>query len=179
MNRFELQLVLKEWDKKGRYVFSKHDLAKLFPADSPKTFTEALARHVRNGLIERASRGVYINRAATSFDGYTIERIAIVLRSGYYSYISLESALSEYGVISQIPVDRLTIMTTGRSSICQTTYGTLEFTHTERSVKDVLRHSIKIEGRPLRIATKQSAWRDLKRVGRNTELVNLGEMEDD
>lgn len=33
---------------------------------------------------------------------------------GEYNYISLESALSEYGIISQIPIDRLTIMTTGR-----------------------------------------------------------------
>ncbi len=41
----------------------------------------------------------------------------------------LESALSEYGVISQIPIDRLTIMTTGRKGHYKTPYGTIEFTH--------------------------------------------------
>ncbi len=34
---------------------------------------------------------------------------------GEYNYVSLESMLSEYGLISQIPIDRLTVMTTGRN----------------------------------------------------------------
>ncbi len=46
--------------------------------------------------------------------GNTIEYVAKSLRRGEYNYISLESALSKYGVISQIPIDRLTVMTTGR-----------------------------------------------------------------
>jgi len=46
--------------------------------------------------------------------------------------------LSEYGVISQIPLDRLTVMTTGRKGIYKTIYGTIEFTHTKRSVENIL-----------------------------------------
>ena len=178
MNRLQLQTVLKQWDQQGKYVFSKHELAKLFHEDEPKTLSEALNRHVRVGLLRRACRSVYINTDARSFDSFTIERIAVLLRSGYYNYISLESALSEYGAISQIPLDRLTVMTTGRSGVYQTQYGTLEFTHTKRSVKDILEGSVKIEGGPLRMATQQIAWRDLKRVGRNTHLVDVNEVKD-
>jgi len=178
MNRLELQTVLKQWDQQGKYVFSKHELVKLFPRDGVKTFAEGINRHVRNGLIERACRSVYINARAVSFGRFTIERIATALRSGYYNYISLESALSEYGAISQIPIDRLTVMTTGRSGTYKTRYGTIEFTHTKRSVEDILKGSTKVENRPLRVATKQSAWRDLKRVGRNTNLVDASEVED-
>lgn len=177
MNRLQLQTALKSWEKQGRYVFSKHNLVKLFPESSLKTATEAIHRHVRAGLVERACRGVYVNKEA--LDSFTVERIAAVLRRGHYNYISLESALSEYGAISQIPMDRLTIMTTGRSAVYHTSYGTIEFTHTQRSVEDILANSIKITDRPLRIATKQAAWRDLKRVGRNTSLVNIKEINHD
>ena len=84
--------------------------------------------------------------------------------------------LSEYGVISQIPLDRLTLMTTGRKGIYQTPYGIIEFTHTKRSVSDILKNTKRITGNPLRIALKKTAWRDLKRVGRNLDLVNLAEL---
>lgn len=176
MNRLQLQNLLKYWDKKGKYVFSKHELTKLFAEDKPKTLSEALNRHVKDGLIERACRAVYVNAHANAFDSYTIERIAVVLRAGYYNYISLESALSEYGVISQIPLDRLTLMTTGRSGVYKTQYGLIEFTHTKRSVEEILEGAVKVAGRPLRVATKQTAWRDLKRVGRNTHLVDMNEV---
>jgi len=179
MNRSTLQDQLKAWDKQGRYVFLLHDLKKLFPEDSPKTFKEAMNRHVRDGFIERACRAIYVNGEAVSSDRFTLERIAQALRSGHYNYISLESALSEYGVISQIPVDRLTIMTTGKSGVYQTTYGVIEFTHTKRSVSSVLESTVRVDERPLRLATKQAAWRDLKRVGRNTHLVDLKELEDE
>lgn len=178
MNRLELQAVLKSWDKQGRYIFSRHELRKLFPSEAAKTFSEAINRHVRQGVLERACRGVYVNKEAVSFDAFTIERIARVLRFGFYNYVSLESALSEYGVISQVPVGRLTVMTSGCSGMYQTHYGTIEFTHTKRSVENILENTIKVSDRPLRVATKKSAWRDLKRVGRNTHLVDEREMED-
>jgi hypothetical protein len=81
--------------------------------------------------------------------------------------------LSEYGVISQIPLDRLTVMTTGRGGAHKTLYGTIEFTHTKRSVINMLDHIQTIKDRPLRIATKEIALRDLKRVGRNLHLVEM------
>lgn len=179
MNRLLLQKVLKKWDHQGKYVFSKHELIKLFPDDSPKALSEAIRRHVQDGLLKRACHSVYVNVHAESFDKFTIERIAIILRVGHYNYISLESALSEYGVISQIPIDRLTVMSTGRSGFYRTDYGSIEFTHTKQSIQTILENTLKIEGRPLRMATKQKAWQDLKRVGRNTTLVDLNEVEHD
>lgn len=171
MNRLSAINVLKELDKRGKYVFTKHDLSKFFLEDSPKTFTEGLNRLVKSGILIRAARGVYVNKDAKSFDRYTIERIVIALRRGEYSYTSLESMLSEYGLISQIPIDRLTVVTTGRRGIYKTPFGTVEFTHTKRPVKNIINNTSVIEGRPLRVATKTTALRDLKRVGRNTEMV--------
>ncbi|MEQ7871603.1 hypothetical protein V6R97_13200 [Chromohalobacter salexigens] len=120
-------------------------------------------------MLEAVSRGVYVYKLSRNHD--LLERIAKTMRRGEYSYVSLESALSEYGAISQIPVDRLTVMTTGRKGEYRTPYGTIEFTHTKRSVPQLL-DRMRDVGRPLRLATPQAAWADLKRVGRNTHLVD-------
>lgn len=165
--------VLTEWDEAGRYVFALRDLAKLFPDDSPKSLREAVRRLVRSGLLRRACRGIYVFALARNWDSRTVERIAAALRRGEYSYISLESALSEYGVISQIPMDRLTVMTTGRKGLYHTPWGSIEFTHTKRPIQDIM-ENIRDVGRPLRLAGPMTAWRDLKRVGRNTHLVDQG-----
>lgn len=66
---------------------------------------------------------------------------------------------------------RLTLMTTGRRGEYSTPFGVIEFTHTARSVLDVLDGTLDF-GRPLRIATRRTAYRDLKRVGRNLHLVD-------
>jgi hypothetical protein len=66
-------------------------------------------------------------------------------------------------------------MTTGRSGIYKTPYGVIEFVHTKRSVADLLNSMRKIDKRPLRIATKDAAIRDLKRVGRNVHLLEQGD----
>lgn len=166
-------------DAKGRYVFLHRDLAKIFHEDSERSLNDSLARLVKNGVLERVARGVYVyGFSRNKSSSKTIEHIAIALRRGDYSYISLESALSFYGVISQIPVDRLTVMTTGVKGTYKTQYGVIEFTHTKRSVQDILAQVITTE-RPLRVASKLAALRDLKRVGRNTHLVDMEAMADD
>jgi len=167
--------LLSQWDAKGRFVYTLSDLAKLFPEDSPRTLQEGVNRLVKAEILQRVSRGIYLYNYAKSKDSHVIEHIAKARRRGEYNYVSLESALSEYGAISQIPVDRLTVMTTGRKGEYRTPYGTIEFTHTSRKVADVL-DSVKDIGRPLRFAKLKAAWRDLKRVGRNVHLVDEGNL---
>lgn len=164
--------ILDHWDSSGRYVFTHGDLAKLFADDSPKTLQEGVNRMVRLGVLERPVRGIYLYPRARSRDAYALEHIAVAMRRGEYSYVSLESALSEYGAISQIPMDRLTVMTTGRKGTYRTPHGTIEFTHTKRPARELLKR-MKDVGRPLRLATLEGALSDLRRVGRNTHLVNL------
>ena len=162
---------LSDFDRMGRSVFTSGDLAKIFSEDNPRTLNAGLRRLVKNKILLRMMKGVYLFGLSRTQQGDTLEQIAVAIRRGEYNYISLESALSEYGVISQIPVDRLTIMTTGRKGEYITPFGVLEFTHTRRSVANIL-DSIIDRGRPLKIATKKAAYRDLKRVGRNIHLVD-------
>lgn len=167
---------LNHWDTQGRFVFTRADLAKIFHEDSPRAFKAGLQRLVADGILLRPVRGVYLYALSRSGSSDTIEHIARALRRGEYNYVSLESALSEYGAISQIPVDRLTVMTTGRKGEYPTPFGTIEFTHTKRGPTDILA-GIRDVGRPLKLATPAIAWRDLKRVGRNTHLVNDQDLE--
>jgi predicted transcriptional regulator of viral defense system len=170
---------LNELDKKGRYVFLHRDLAKIFHEDSPRSLTDSLTRLVKNGIMERVARGVYVYALSRHKNtSHTLDLIATALRRGEYNYVSLESALSSYGVISQIPIDRLTLMTTGIKGEYKTRYGVIEFTHTKRSVKDILDNVVQT-GRPLRVALKKTALRDLRRVGRNNHLIDMEAMHDD
>ena len=162
---------LLEYDKRGRCVFTNSDLAKIFHQDNERALRAGIKRLQDDCLLTRIINGVYLYNLAQSKGSDTLEQIAKTIRRGEYNYISLESALSDFGVISQIPVDRLTVMTTGRSGEFKTPLGTIEFTHTKRDPIDIIENT-SLVGRPLRLATKQTAYRDLKRVGRNIHLVS-------
>ena len=171
MRALEAERTLAEWDCRSRRIFTKSDLRRLFPDDKDKAFSEGLRRLVTAGVVTRPAKGVYLNARSRQPRTHLLEEIAVCLRRGEYNYISLESALSEHGAISQIPVDRITVMTTGRKGEFRTPYGTIEFTHTDRKPSDILDSSEEV-GRPLRLASPESAFRDLKRVGRNVHLVD-------
>jgi len=175
MNNTTAHKRLNFWDQQGRYVFTKADLAKIFHEDSPHALKAGLQRLVADELLLRPVRGVYVYALSRNLGSDTLERIARALRRGEYNYVSLESALSEYGAISQVPVDRLTVMTTGRKGEYHTPFGTIEFTHTKRRLEDIL-SGVRDVNRPLKLATSDTAWRDLKRVGRNIHLVDESEL---
>ncbi len=175
----ELGRRLADLDRRGAYVLARRDIEKLFPDESEKAMDKSLARMVADGVLQRVAKGLYVNPAATSKNRWVVEDVAKALRPGCLSYVSLESILSEYGVISQIPVNRLTVMTTGRSGLHKTPFGTIEFTHTKRPLPELLEHTMEAKGRPLRIATKQAAVRDLVRVGRNVNMIDRSELEED
>ena len=178
MKTVEAIKVLMDLDTKGKDVFAIEELRVMFPERSPKTFAAGLRRMVQQGIIRRAARGVYVNTLSRLPKSYLVERVAVCLRRGGYSYVSLESALSEFGVISQIPMSRTTVMTTGRSGVVRTPYGVIEFTHTARRVADILRSTVVMTDRPLRIAKVETALRDLRRVGRNLHMVNEAYLEE-
>ncbi len=170
---------LSDMDVRGVSVWARRDLEKVFPEERGKAMEKSLQRMVLDGLLVKAARGVYIYAlASTEHHRWRIEEVARALRPGKLCYASLESMLSEYGVISQIPVSRLTVMTNGAGGLHETPFGTIEFTHTERSVPDILDRTIFVEGRPLRIAKKWAAVQDLRRVGRNVDMMDPDELAD-
>lgn len=171
MKKIDAIFALKQLESFGACVFTRHDLEKFFPEESEKAFEKSLQRLVKDGILQRITKGVYLNCLASFKTSYLIEEIAKVVRKGFSSYVSLESMLSEYGLISQIPTRQITIMTTGPSGIYKTPFGVIEFTHTKRGRMDIFKNTRHIEGRPLRVATERAAKRDLLRVGRNVNMI--------
>lgn len=171
MKKIDALRALKDLDRRGIYVLNKADLGKLFPDEEEKALEKSLQRLVADGILERVSKGVYLNPMALSKKSNAVEDIAVVLRRACFSYVSMETILSEYGVISQVPMRRITIMTTGAKGVYDTPYGTIEFTHTKRRPADIIRRTLAVKNRSLRIATKQAAIQDLVRAGRNTDML--------
>ncbi len=163
---------LSYWDRQGRCVFTLADIQAVMDEKNLSTLKSGVARLVGSGVLVRAALNVYVNPRAASFDpARVIENIATTLRRGEYNYVSLESALSEYGVISQIPM-QLTVMTTGRSGFFTTPWGSIEFTHTARSREEVAEMRLEREGHALCIAPLEVALRDQRRVGRNLDMID-------
>lgn len=178
MNKIDAINKLAALDRFGVYVVTKGDLAKAFPQEKDKSFEKSLQRLVADGILQRVAKGVYVNTMAKSKKGQVVEDIAAVLRRGHFSYVTRESMLSEYGVISQVPLSRITLMTTGAKGLYETPYGTIEFAHTKRRPAQLIQRTRTVKGRPLRIATKQAAVADLRRAGRNVNMIDAAELTD-
>ncbi|MBT1162190.1 hypothetical protein [Bifidobacterium sp. SO1] len=179
MKQNEAVATLKQYDEQlGRYVYLKRDLKKLFN-DTADTFNLSLRRLTKAGILKRVAHGVYLYSFSHNIGEETLDLIARNLRRGEITYESLESALSAYGVISQIPIDRRTYMTTGRSGEYRTPYGVIEFTHTKANPRQIIPELKQVRGRRLPVASKRLAWENLKDAHRNTDLVDMEELEDD
>lgn len=100
-----------------------------------------------------------------------IENLVGTLRPDDLCYVSLESALSEWGRISQHPLSWLTVVTTGEAERVVTSRGVIEFHHTDRSPADILARCVAVPGRPLPLATEELALEDLRHEDRNLNMV--------
>jgi len=170
MKQNEALKILCHWDRKGRYVFLKRDFAILFN-EHGKKLDKTLERLAKSGILERVAHGVYLYSASAHIGAYTLDEIALALRRGEYVFESLESALSQWGRISQIPIDRITYMTTGRSGEFVTPFGVAEFSHTEANWIEINGNTVRRPNRRIPIATEEYALKNLRRVGRNYDLV--------
>lgn len=156
-------------DKGGIWLF-KLDTLKMMFRESGSTLLNGLSKMEKHGLLVKICRGIYVNPKATSLPGDPLPALVPMLRPWDFNYLSLESVLSEAGMISQLP-SRLTVMTTGREGEFVTPYGTIEFVHSKRKVESMLCDIIYDEYRGLHIATSERALKDLRRVNRNLDLV--------
>ena len=167
------------WRATGRSVFTKGEVASaVLPDDSPRAVEKTLAAAVCDKLLVHVCRGLYAYRYARPARGSIREEIALRLRPRSFSYVSLETALSTWGVIDQQPLGAITVMSTGRSRRIQTPYGLILITHTARPVAKLMKEIV-MPSPPedwLPCAKPRLAVRDLMRVGRNTDLVEWDEI---
>lgn len=168
MQTKDLLRQLDRWDSRGIWAFTLPTLRLLFP-ESEQALLKGIGRQEKLGLIRRICRGIYVNPRARSLPPDILPALIDIIRPWDFNYMSLESVLSEAGRISQMP-GRLTVMSTGRSQVFETPYGVIEFVHTKRTPEktpgvtyDTSRH--------VYVASPETALRDLRRVGRNLDLM--------
>ena len=155
------------------YLFSLQDFRALYPNLSDSAFKTLLSRTVRAGYLIRICRGLYAYKKAIPLNGLLLFHAAAHLRAHEFNYISLETVLSDAGIISQIPINWISLMSTGRSNIISCgTFGTIEFIHTNQKPNDFAKNlSYDAHCRLWRGSIAQ-ALRDMKATHRNTDLIN-------
>lgn len=152
-------------------VFAPSDLAAAVPKCGQ--LAVLLSRASKAGLLKRVCRGIYFYPVPGYVAGNLLFHAAARLRAGEFNYISLETVLSDAGVISQVPMNWISLMTSGRSHVVDCgDYGHIEFVHTAQRPDNIGGELIYDAERHLWRASVRQALRDMKATRRNMELVN-------
>src|SRR5438477_7070620 len=169
MRRQDLQQKLNEMDRRGVWGFTSATFSALLGGREPNYLKLMMKRLADQGVLVRAARGVYVNPQARSLPNDVRAGLIRFLRPRELTYVSLETKLSEAGAISQVATT-LTCMTTGSPGRFDTPWGAIEFTHTERHIALGTDVHMRYDG--VLQATVERAARDLRRVARNTNLID-------
>jgi len=149
-------------------------------SDLEATFVEydqlpvLLSRAVKAGLLKRVCRSIYLYPKAGYPMGDLLFHTAARLRADEFNYISLETALSDAGLISQIPMNWITLMSSGRShTIDCGEFGHIEFVHTEQRPEEIAGELVYDAARHLWRASEKQALRDMRVTRRSMDLVSI------
>jgi len=155
------------------YLFSNSDLAAILPEVTGPAFNTLLVRAQKNGIVQRICRGLYLNPGAEYPPGLVLYHAAARLRAHEFNYLSLESVLSDAGVISQVPMNWITLMSSGRNYTYDCGgWGSIEFIHTIKkpgSLDKDLQYDPQVR---LWRASVDRALKDMRVTRRNTDLID-------
>lgn len=178
-NLKRLRSLLEDLTDADHYLFSLDDFTPAFYELSRSALKMLLSRAVTDGLLQHPCRGVYLYPRAPYPKGYTLCHIAAKLRAATFNYISLETALSDSGVISQVPLQWLTIMSGGRSGIVRCGHlGSIEYIHTTRRPDEIAQSVHFDRACHLWRATVSLAMADMKRCKRPMDLIDWSSIDE-
>lgn len=167
----QLERTLADLAGPDRYLFASADLLGAFP--EPRNLAVLLSRAVKGGLLRRVCRGIYLYPRAEHPRGRILFHTAALLRAAEFNYISLETALSDAGLISQIPMGAITLMSSGRSHTVRCgDFGRIEFVHTARRPGQIARELGYDPECRLWRASPALALRDMRATRRSLDLVD-------
>lgn len=169
MNRKSLLQACKDLGNSGVWCITESTLWACAEYPDKAYLRVAMSRHVKAGIIERISSGLYANPFKQA-PAMGLFRLANFLRPSEDFYLSCESILSERGWISQIPFCQ-TFVTTGRSYRFTTPLGDIDFTHTTEDPSAWQGQLTYNQDRQIWEASADKAIADLKRYKRNLGLV--------
>lgn len=179
MKSVEAIKILHSCDLEGRILFHSRELGTLF-GESGDTLRSTIKRLAADGILERVAHDSYLYLLFHPNGCDVLGHIATFLRPGEVTYESLESAASQWGFISQIPLGRISCMTTGAEGFVDTRFGAIEFIHTDDDSNDVKRGILdRMPRNRLPIATEERCLHDLVSRKRSLELIDWDEVDVD
>ncbi len=168
-----LSQILLDLADQEHYLFMLTDFRAALPDLSPTALKALASRAERSGLLRRVCRGVYLYDRVGYPRGDVLFHAAARLRADCFNYLSLETVLSDAGVISQVPINWITVMTSGRGgTIGCGDWGTIEFVHTRKrpdAVQDQLEYDRRCR---LWRASVRLALQDMRDTRRGMDLVD-------
>ena len=171
----QLVRVLSDLADSEHYLFTLDDLQSALPDQSRGAFKAMVSRAQRDGLLRRVCRGLYLYPNVAAPGGLLLYHAAARLRASHFNYISLESALSDAGIISQIPMNWITLMSSGRSNVVSCgDFGHIEFVHTKKqpaAIADQLTYDARCR---MWRASVVLALKDMRAARRNMDLIDRG-----
>ena len=151
------------------HLYTAASFRSLFPGLNPGAYRALIHRAERRGLLERVCQGVYQYSGSPGQTSLILFHAAALLRARNFNYISLETALSDAGLISQVPMAWITIVSTGRSAqIDCGRFGRIEFLHTKRSMSGIVGELTYDSDCHLFRASPKLALEDMRRFKRPT-----------
>lgn len=167
----QLGETLRKLADRNHCIFAAGDLAGAVPGCTQ--LAVLLSRASKAGLLRRVCKGIYFYPVADYPMGNLLFHAAARLRANSFNYLSLETVLSDVGVISQVPINWITVMSSGRSHVVDCgDYGHIEFVHTAKGSDDVAGELVYDPDRHLWRASVRQALRDMKVTRRSLELVD-------
>jgi hypothetical protein len=158
---------------KDHYLFSVSDFYSLFPDMGVEALRVLLGRAAKAKVLRRFCRGLYLCPGAGYHKGFELYHAASRLREESFCYLSMESVLSEGGLISQIPLAWITVMTTGRSGIIScSSWGSIEFIHTKKRFDYLEPHLTYDHRYRMWRASVHLALKDMRTTKRSMDLVD-------
>jgi len=167
----QLAETLRSLADKDHCVFASADLAAAVPECGQ--LAVLLSRATKGGLLKRVCRGIYLYPVPDYPAGNLLFHAAARLRAGEFNYISLETVLSDAGIISQVPMNWISLMTSGRSHVVDCgDHGHIELVHTAQRPDELSAELTYDADRRLWRASVKQAMRDMKATRRSLELVD-------
>ncbi|MEP3349922.1 MAG: hypothetical protein ABJN96_08205 [Marinomonas sp.] len=157
--------------KAGGGIHTATEIAFMLDEKHTPSFTKFLTDCTKKGVLRRVATGIFESTITPPDASTAIYKIVNKLRGDVLNYISLESQLSYTGDISQIVMDRLTVMTKGRSGIFSTPYGVIEFTHTKKTIETIAPNIYFDSDIKMYRAKTSQAIVDLKNCNRNLHML--------
>lgn len=168
LQRLEQWLLVSHKTGAGK-LYTTAAFRSLFPELSQGAYRAVIHRAEKRGLLERVCQGIYQYAGAPDRSGLVLFHAAALLRAQHFNYISLETVLSDAGLISQVPIAWITVVSGGRSAQIRCgRFGTIEFVHTERPMSRVIDELSYDAERHLFRASPNLALADMRRFKRPT-----------